>query len=56
MEGKRGRQTSMSYPGQGRPKDADAPPADADQAAEAKLGRSTPSSEENRVRRNRRQR
>ncbi len=54
MEGKRGRQTSMSYPGQSRPKDGDAPPADADRSPEAKPGRSEPSAEENRVRRNRR--
>ena len=56
MQDKRGRQTSMSYPGQGRPKDADAPPAEADRSPEAKPGHSTPSSEENRVRRNRRRR
>ena len=54
MRGKEGRQTSMSYPGQGRPKDADAPPAEDTRAPEKKPGRSTPSAEENRVRRNRR--
>ena len=52
-KGKHGRQTSMSYPGHGRPKDADAPPAEETHAPEKKAGRSTPSPEENRVRRNR---
>jgi hypothetical protein len=56
MSGKHGRQTSMSYPGQGRPKDADAAPVEEAHAPEKKPGRSTPSSEENRVRRNRRRR
>jgi hypothetical protein len=56
MSGKHGRQTSMSYPGQGRPKDADAPPVEEAHAPEKNPGRSTPSPEENRVRRNRRRR